>query len=179
MKAKIILSSAVYYLSIMFLLITSTAMYAQTNESEKTPLNIKNHTGLKIVAQVNSVAVMPNGISAQVLAIHNLYDQYKKLGMKSGKDFEILIVFRAEGVQFLLNDEAYNKKVKTSHSDGNPSKNIIEELQKNGVKIYGCNVAIEKKGYKIDDIFAFTRRVVTGIGAVVDFEKSGYMLITP
>ncbi len=179
MKTKLILSATVYYLFIMFVLTTSAITYAQSNESEKAPLNIKNRSGLKIVAQINSVAVMPNGISAQVLAVHNLYEQYTKLGMKEGKDFEILIVFRAEGVQFLLNDDAYNKKVKMAHPDGNPSKNLIEEMQKNGVKIYGCNVAIEKRGYKIEDIFPFTRRVTTGIGAVVDFEKSGHMLITP
>jgi len=179
MKTRIILSSAAFYLFTVFVLLTSTKIYSQTNESEKAPLNIKNRTGLKIVAQVNTDAVMPNGISRQVLAVHNLYEQYTKLGMKEGKDFEILIVFRADGVQFLLNDEAYNQKVKSAHADGNPSKNMIEELAKNRVKIYGCNVAIEKKGYKIEDIFPFTRRVVTGIGAVVDFEKAGYMLITP
>jgi len=35
------------------------------------------------------------------------------------------------------------------------------------------------KGYKPEDIFPFSRVVVSGIGAVVDFEKSGYMEITP
>jgi hypothetical protein len=35
------------------------------------------------------------------------------------------------------------------------------------------------KGYKPEDIFPFGRVVVFGIGAVVDFEKSGYVEITP
>ena len=59
---------------------------------------------------------MPNGISKQVMAVKNLYDQYTALGMKPGKDYEIVMVFRGDGAQFLLTDEAYNLKVKQTHS---------------------------------------------------------------
>jgi hypothetical protein len=34
-------------------------------------------------------------------------------------------------------------------------------------------------GYKAEEIFPFNRIMVSGIGAVVDFEKFGYMEITP
>jgi hypothetical protein len=34
------------------------------------------------------------------------------------KDYEIVMVFRGDGAQFLLTDEAYNLKVKQTHSQG-------------------------------------------------------------
>ncbi len=99
--------------------------------------------------------------------------------MKSGKDYEIVMVFRADGAQFLLTDEAYDLKVKQPHPRGNPNKAMIETMHKVGVKIYECHVAMKLKGYKLEDIFSFSRIVVSGIGAVIDFEKSGYLPITP
>ena len=56
---------------------------------------------------------------------------------------------------------------------------MIEAMHKGGVKMYECHLAMRLKGYKPEDIFPFSRVVVSGIGAVVDFEKSGYMEITP
>ena len=72
------------------------------------PLQITNRKDLKIVVQINNPATMPNGISKQLFALKNLHDQYAALGMKSGVDYEVAVVFRAEGSQFLLNDAAYD-----------------------------------------------------------------------
>lgn len=179
MKTQNLITSAILSLFVVLFMFIQTEIYAQTIESTNPPLEITNKSGLKIVVQINSSATMPNGISKQVMAVKNLYEQYTNLGMKEGKDYEILMVFRADGAQFLLKDGSYDQKVKQPHPKGNPSKNMIEILQKNGVKMYECSIAMKMKGYKIEDIFPFSRRVVSGIGAVVDFEKSGYLLITP
>ena len=45
--------------------------------------------------------------------------------------------------------------------------------------MYECQVAMTLKGYKPEDILPFSRVVVSGIGTVIDFEKSGYLSITP
>jgi intracellular sulfur oxidation DsrE/DsrF family protein len=45
--------------------------------------------------------------------------------------------------------------------------------------MYQCNVAMKLKGYEPAEILPFSRLVVSGIGALVDLEKSGYLLITP
>ena len=150
-----------------------------TTENTKPPLQITNQTGIRVVAQINYSDTLPNGISKQVMAVKNLYDQYTALGMKPGKDYEIVMVFRADGAQFLLTDEAYDLKVKQPHPKGNPNKAMIEAMYKGGVQMYECHVAMRLKGYKPEDIFPFSRIVVSGIGAVVDFEKSGCMEITP
>ncbi|MFA5974013.1 MAG: DsrE family protein [Lentimicrobiaceae bacterium] len=173
---KSILAFSLFAILITF---NQTDVVAQTTENTKPPLEISNRTGIKIVVQVNNYGTMPNGINKQVMATKNLYDQYSALGMKPGVDYEIVMVFRADGAQFLLTDEAYNVKVKESHPKGNPSKALIEEMQQGGVKMYECHVAMTLKGYKPEDIFAFSRVVTSGIGAVVDFEKSGYLSITP
>jgi len=178
-----IVAMAVFGLLVFLLMVGQTAVWAEdgsgATENTKPPLQIVNQTGIKVVVQVNYSDTVPNGIGKQVMAVKNLYDQYSALGMKSGKDYEIIIVFRADGAQFLLTDEAYNLKVKQPHSKGNPNKAMIEAMHRGGVKMYECHVAMKLKGYKPEDIFPFSRIVVSGIGAVVDSEKSGYMEITP
>lgn len=145
----------------------------------KPPLQIVNQSGLKVVVQVNYDSTIPNGISKQVMAAKNLYDQYTALGMVPGKDYEIAMVFRADGAQFLLTDTAYDQKVKQAHPKGNPNRAIIDALNKSGVKMYECAVAMKLKGYTPQDILPYSRVVTSGIGAMVDFEKSGYLSITP
>jgi intracellular sulfur oxidation DsrE/DsrF family protein len=183
MKRKTNFWAIVLGLSVLLLTGFQHVAWAETDgveaENTKPPLQIVNQTGIRVVAQINYSDTMPNGISKQVMAVKNLYDQYTALGMTSGKDYEIIMVFRADGAQFLLTDEAYDLKVKQPHPKGNPNKAMLETMYKGGVKMYECYVAMKLKGYKPEDIFPFSRVVVSGIGAVVDFEKSGYLPITP
>ncbi len=144
------------------------------------PLQITHRTGIKVVIQVNDAGIMPmNGISRQVMAAKNLHDQYAALGMKPGRDYEIVMVFRAAGSQFLLTDDAYAAKARGPHENSNPSRAIIEALQKDGVKMYECGVAMKMMNYQPGDIMPFARVVASGIGAIVDLEQSGYSEITP
>lgn len=180
MSAFAIASAGLLVLSLQGL---SSAAFAETSdnlsENVKPPLQIVNQTGLKVVVQVNYADTIPNGISKQVMATKNLHDQYSALGMKPGKDYEIVMVFRADGAQFLLTDEAYDQKVKQPHPKGNPNRAILDALSKDGVKMHECGVAMRLKGYSREDILPYSRIVASGIGAIVDFEKSGYLSITP
>lgn len=156
---------------------------AQTNdnaaESSQPPLQLVNRTGLKVVIQVNGADTVPNGISKQILATKNLHDQYQALGMKPGQDYELAMVFRADGAQFLLNDAAYDQKVAQPHANGNPNRRLLEALSQGGVKLYECGVAMRLKGYAPQDLLPQSRIVASGIGALVDFQKSGYIEVTP
>ena len=161
----------------------STAAFAESGdniaENTKPPLQIVHQNDLKVVVQVNYSDTVPNGISKQVMAAKNLYDQYTALGMKAGKDYEIVMVFRGDGAQFLLTDEAYDQKVRQPHPKGNPNLAMLDAMNQGGVKMYECGVAMRLKGYTPQDITSYSRIVVSGIGAMVDFEKSGYLSITP
>lgn len=184
MRKKISFSAiAIAGLVVLTLRGMSSAALAQTNDSmpENTQpaLQIVHQTGLKVAIQVNYSDTIPNGIGKQVLATKNLFDQYTALGMKPGKDYEIVMVFRADGAQFLLTDEAYDQKVKQPHPKGNPNRAILDELIKGGVKMVECGVGMRLKGYTAQDILPYSRIVVSGIGAMVDFEKSGYLSVTP
>ena len=159
-----------------------TSAYAEDMaENTQPPLQIVNQTGLKVVAQINHADVIPrnDGISKQIFGVKNLVDQYAALGMKPGKDYELVMVFRADGAQFLLNDDAYDRKVEAPHPKGNPNRKLLMAMKMAGVKMYECAVAMKLKGYTSGDLLPFARPVVSGIGALVDFEKSGYMMITP
>jgi intracellular sulfur oxidation DsrE/DsrF family protein len=178
-----LVARALFSLAVVLSPGVSSIADAQTSdgmtENTKPPLQIVSQTGLKVLIQVNYDATVPNGISKQVLAAKNLYDQYAALGMKSGKDYEIAMVFRADGAQSLLTNDAYDAKVKQPHPKGNPNKAILDLLSKDGVKMYECAVAMKLKGYRPEDLLPFSRVVVSGMGAMVDFQKSGYLSVTP
>ena len=148
-------------------------------ENLKPALQIVNQTGLKVLVQVNSGDTAPNGMSSQIMAVRNLLAQYSSLGMKPGKDFEIAMVFRSDGAQFLLSDEAYDLKVKKPHDKGNPNRAALDSLVKAGVTMYECQVSMRGKGYEPADLLPFSRVVISGIGSIIDLEKSGYQQITP
>ena len=78
----------------------SPSAFAETTlslaENTKPPLQIVNQSELKVAVQVNYADTIPNGISKQVLAAKNLYDQYTAIGLKPGKDYEIVMVFRGD-----------------------------------------------------------------------------------
>lgn len=160
-------------------LIDAPRAVAATSDNMLAPLQIEHRTGMKIVVQVNASSTIPSGVAKQVLAVKNLYDQYTALGMKAGKDYDLAVVFRADGSQFLLTDAAYDLKVPGSHPPGNPNRRILDDLHSTGVKIFECGVAMKMKGYTPNDILPFSRIVVTGIGQIMDLEKSGYMEVTP
>lgn len=168
-------------LAVAALLLQGSAVRAEQDAAENLmpALQIVNQTGLKVVVQVNSGDTTPNGISKQAMAVRNLYEHYSSLGMKPGKDYEIAVVFRAEGSQFLLADEAYDLKVKQPHGKGNPNRAMLEALSRSGVKMYECQVSMKMRGYVPADMLPFSRAVISGIGAIIDFEKSGYQQITP
>lgn len=182
-KTMSFLTTAVIAIWGFFMLVLSPAVCAQgmdaAAENTKPPLQITHQTGVKVVVQVNYSDTIPNGVSKQVLAVKNLHDQYTRLGMKPGKDFDIIVVFRADGAQFLLDDQAYDAKVKQPHPKGNPNRAILEALHTGGVRMYQCNVAMKLKGYEPQELFPFSRLVESGIGALVDLEKSGYLSVTP
>ena len=85
--------------AVAVLLLQGLAVRAEQTETEslKPALQIENQTGLKVLVQVNSGDTTQNGISKQAIAVRNLYEHYSSLGMKPGKDYEIAVVFRAEG----------------------------------------------------------------------------------
>ena len=58
-------------------------------------------------------------------------------------------------------------------------EHMLDAMNQGGVKMYECGVAMRLKGYTPQDITSYSRIVVSGIGAMVDFEKSGYLSITP
>ncbi len=167
--------------TLAFISLLQASAWADTApENTLPPMQITHRTGIKVVIQVNDAGIMPmNGISRQVMAAKNLHDQYAALGMKPGQDYEIAMIFRAAGSQFLLTDDAYAAKARGPHENSNPSRAIIEALQKDGVKMYECGVAMKMMNYQPNDIMPFARVVASGIGAIVDFEQSGYSEITP
>ncbi|HCA27456.1 MAG TPA: hypothetical protein DEP05_07440 [Betaproteobacteria bacterium] len=152
---------------------------ASMAENKLPPKQIVHRKGIKVLIQVNSRGTLPNGVSKQVMATKMLLNQYAALKMKTGKNYKVAMVFRAAGAQFLLNDAAYDRKVKQPHPKGNPNRAILQMLHKRGVKMYECHVAMKMKGYTAKDLLPFSRIVTTGIGAVVDFGTSGYLVVTP
>jgi intracellular sulfur oxidation DsrE/DsrF family protein len=157
----------------------SQAAETETAKNPKPPLQINRRTEIKEVIQINSSDTFLIGYSKQLIGARNLVDQYASLGMKPGKDYDVVIVFRAGGAQFLLTDDAYDKKVKQPHAQGNPNREMLEALNKAGVKMFECSLTMKALGYEPEDLLPFSAVVATGIGTIVDFEHSGFKEITP
>jgi len=165
-----------------FILLAASGLLAaetETVKNAKPPLQISRRTAIKEVIQLNSSDTVLDGYSKQLIGVRNLIDQYASLGMIPGKDYDIVIVFRAGGAQFLLTDSAYDQKVKQPHAPGNPNREMLEDLNKAGIKMYECHLTMKGLGYEPEDLLPFSTVVATGIGTIVDLEHSGYMAITP
>lgn len=69
--------------------------------------------------------------------------------------------------------------MKQPHPKGNPNKAILDALNNGGVKMYECAEAMQLREYAPMDLLPSGPVVVSGIQATVDFEKAGYLSITP
>ena len=74
-----------------------------------------------------------------------------------------------------LNDETYNtyRQVKT----GNPYKNLVAELIRQGVQIEECAVSMENHHWLNDDLLPGVKVHSGAIGRLIQLVKEGYVQI--
>jgi intracellular sulfur oxidation DsrE/DsrF family protein len=112
---------------------------------------------------------MPVGIKY----MHLLANRFKEVGTKGW----IIGIFHGDAAYMTLNDKAYNAY--RNVSTGNPYKELIAELIKQGVQIEECAVSMKSHNWVNEDLLP---RVKVNTGAVIrliQLAQEGYAQIQP
>jgi intracellular sulfur oxidation DsrE/DsrF family protein len=94
-----------------------------------------------------------------------------------GDKLNLVGVFHGDGGYMLLNDAAYNKVRKTS--TGNPYKNTIEDLIKQGAQIEECGVTMKANNWGNENLLPGVKVNAGAIGRIVQLVQESYVMIQP
>ncbi len=132
---------------------------------------------LKIVVAVNNNDINPrNGRAQQVLNINNIVNDYvSNYEMKSGENFQAIVIGYGAGARWLLNDASYSSNFGT----GNPSDDMVTSLIAKGVKFYMCQNTMRGNGWVSSDLLPGVEMIPAGVTAVIDFQERKYTYIVP
>ncbi len=112
---------------------------------------------------------MPVGISY----MHLLANRFKELGAKG----QIIGVFHGEAAYMTLNDKTYNAFHNVG--TGNPYKNLIAELIKQGVQIEECAVSMKNHKWINQDLLPGVKVNTGAVGRLIQLTLEGYVQIQP
>jgi intracellular sulfur oxidation DsrE/DsrF family protein len=133
------------------------------------PVTIKQ---AKIVFNMDHAAFngdMPVGLKHMSLVL--------KRFSQPGNTLNMVGVFHGDGGYMLLNDEAYNRVRKIS--TGNPYKNMIANLIKQGDQIEECGVTMKANHWGNENLLPGVKVNAGAIGRIVQLVQEGYVMIQP
>jgi len=112
---------------------------------------------------------MPVGINCMRL----LANRFREMNTKG----QIVGVFHGDAAYMTLNDDAYNayRQINT----GNPYKNLVAELIKQGVQIEVCAVSMEHHHWLNDDLLPGVKVHSGAVGRLIQLVQEGYVQIHP
>jgi len=102
-----------------------------------------------------------------------LTNRFREMNTKG----QIVGVFHGDATYMTLNDEAYNayRKVTT----GNPYKELIAELIKQGVQIEECAVSMKNHTWGNNDLLPEVKVHSGAVGRLIQLIQEGYVQIQP
>ena len=105
--------------------------------------------------------------------MHLLANRFKEMKTKG----QIIGVFHGDAAYMTLNDEAYNayRKVTT----GNPYKELIAELIKQGVQIEECAVSMKNHMWGNEDLLPGVKVNSGAVSRLIKLIQEGYVQIQP
>jgi len=92
-------------------------------------------------------------------------------------DWRMVAVFHNTPAYLLLDDAAYNKARNTTH--GNPYKDQILALIRQGVEIDECAVTMKANGWGNADLVPGVKVTTAAVGRIVQLVQDGYVQIEP
>ena len=105
--------------------------------------------------------------------MHLLANRFKELGTEG----RIIGIFHADAAYMSLNDKAYNVYRKVSF--GNPYKDLIAMLMKQGVQIEECAVSMKAHGWGNEDLLPGVKVNAGAVGRIIQLVQEGYIQIQP
>src|SRR5271157_2173770 len=105
--------------------------------------------------------------------MHLLAKRFTEMGTKG----RIIGIFHGEAAYMTLNDKAYNAYRKVS--TGNPYKELIAELMKQGVQIEECAVSMKNHNWVNEDLLPGVKVNTGAVGRLIQLAQEGYVQIQP
>jgi intracellular sulfur oxidation DsrE/DsrF family protein len=105
--------------------------------------------------------------------MHLLANRFKELGTKG----QIIGIFHGDAAYITLNDKAYNAYRKVS--TGNPYKDLIAQLIKQGVQIEECAVSMKSHGWVNEDLLPRVKVNTGAVGRLIQLTQEGYVQLQP
>ncbi len=102
-----------------------------------------------------------------------LADRFREWGTEG----QIIGVFHGDAAYMTLNDRAYNTNRNTN--TGNPYKNLIAELIKEGVQIEECAVSMKSHGWVNEDLLPGVKVNTGAVGRLIQLTQEGYVQLHP
>ena len=90
---------------------------------------------------------------------------------------KVIGIFHADAAYMTLNDKAYNSYRKVSF--GNPYKDLIAMLMKQGVQIEECAVSMKAHGWGNEDLLPGVKVNTGAVGRLIQLTQEGYAQIQP
>jgi intracellular sulfur oxidation DsrE/DsrF family protein len=105
--------------------------------------------------------------------MHLLANRFKEAGIGG----QIIAIFHADAAYMTLNDKAYNAYRKIS--TGNPYKDLMAMLLKQGVQIEECAVSMNAHGWGNEDLLPGIKVNTGAVGRIIQLVQEGYVQIQP
>jgi len=133
------------------------------------PVNLKKANVVFNMDHLAFAGDMPVGMKYMNL----LSIRFKEMGTQG----QIIGIFHGDAAYMTLNDRAYNAY--RGVSTGNPYKNLIVELMKQGVQIEECAVSMKTRGWVNEDLLPGVKANAGAIGRLIQLVQEGYVQIQP
>jgi len=88
---------------------------------------------------------------------------------------EIVVVFHGDAAYLILNDDSYNKNRHVT--TGNPYKETLGALQKQGVNLELCGATAKGNGWGNADLLPGVKVNINAMVRLTELEQSGYTMI--
>ena len=111
----------------------------------------------------------PIGLAHMTLMV----DRFKHIGIA----WKLVAVFHGDAGYMLLNDESYNAHRKTKK--GNPYKEMVENLIKQGVQIEACAVTLKGNKWSNENLLPSIKVNTGADGRIVQLVQEGYVMLQP
>jgi intracellular sulfur oxidation DsrE/DsrF family protein len=105
--------------------------------------------------------------------MHLLANRFKEVDTKG----QIIGIFHSDAAYMTLNDKAYN--VYRNVSTGNPYKELIAELIKQGVQIEECAVSMKNHKWGNEDLLPGVKVNSGAVGRLIQLIQEGYVQMQP
>lgn len=124
----------------------------------------------KVIFDIAITGNSPKSVNPLLEAVARFVNLHDGMGLDVSKQ-DIVLIFHGRSIYDILSPKAYKKAVKQD----NPNQNLIESLQKNGVRMYICAQSMNFRGFNEKDYIDNGIMIApSAMTALVYFQERGF-----